>query len=105
MTSTKRATPEELGLLYRALAFVSNEQDVASLLEDMCTISEIDEMAQRLTVARMLANEHSYTSISEATGASATTIARVSKSLNYGAGGYRLVLSPEVGTADENGRN
>ena len=95
MTSTKRATPEELGLLYRSLASQASERVVAALLEDMCTIREIDEMAQRLTVAKLLAADYSYTSISELTGASATTIARVSKALNYGAGGYRAVLGLE----------
>jgi TrpR-related protein YerC/YecD len=49
-------------------------------------------MAQRLAVARMLhAGEH-YTDIQHATGASSTTISRVSRSLNYGAGGYRAVI-------------
>ena len=96
MTSTKKATPEELSFLYRALASQTNEQAVAALLEDMCTIREIDEMAQRLTVAKLLDADHPYTAISEATGSSATTIARVSKSLNYGAGGYRAILDLEA---------
>ncbi|MCL2757070.1 MAG: YerC/YecD family TrpR-related protein [Coriobacteriia bacterium] len=92
MTSTKKATAEELVLLYRALASQTDEQAVAALLEDICTIREINEMAQRLTVARLLDADQPYIAISEQTGASATTIARVSKSLNYGAGGYRKVL-------------
>jgi TrpR-related protein YerC/YecD len=92
VASIKRATAEELDFLYHALASVNSEKDVAALLLDMCTFREIDEMAQRLTVAQMLANEQSYIAISEATGASATTISRVSKSLNYGSGGYRRVL-------------
>jgi len=92
MTATKKATPEELASLYRALASQTDEQVIAALLEDMCTIREIDEMAQRLTVAKLLDADQSYIAIIEQTGASATTIARVSKSLNYGAGGYRKVL-------------
>ena len=99
MTSTKRATPEELELLYRALASQTDERVVAALLEDMCTIGEIHEMAQRLTVAKLLAADHSYTVISELTGASTTTIARVSKALNYGAGGYRAALGLEASDA------
>ncbi|MCL1891253.1 MAG: YerC/YecD family TrpR-related protein [Coriobacteriia bacterium] len=98
MTSTKPATPQDLKRLYRALASLANEQAVAALLEDICTIREIDEMAQRLFVAQLLAEEHSYTYISEQTGASATTIARVSKALNHGAGGYRRVLDREKST-------
>jgi len=98
MKSKKNASPEELGLLYQALASQTDENVIAALLEDLCTIREIHEMAQRLTVARLLANEYPYTAISEITGASATTIARVSKSLNYGAGGYRVALGLD-GTA------
>ena len=96
MTTSKRATPAELALLYRSLAALTDEQVVAALLEDMCTIREIDEMAQRLYVAKLLENDHSYLDISELTGASATTIARVSKALHYGAGGYRSVLDNEA---------
>ena len=95
MTPLKRATPEELELLYRALANQNDVQVIAALLEDMCTIREIHEMAQRLTVAKLLAEEQSYNMITEETGASATTIARVSKALNYGAGGYEIVLAQE----------
>jgi TrpR-related protein YerC/YecD len=61
-------------------------------MEDLCTIREINEMAQRLTVAVLLDTGESYTAIGEKTGASATTIARVSKCLNYGTGGYRAVI-------------
>jgi TrpR-related protein YerC/YecD len=49
-------------------------------------------MAQRLQVARMLAAGEHYSAIQVTTGASATTISRVSKSLNYGADGYARVL-------------
>jgi TrpR-related protein YerC/YecD len=61
-------------------------------MEDLCTIREINEMAQRLTVAALLDEGESYSAIGEKTGASATTIARVSKCLNYGTGGYRAVI-------------
>jgi TrpR-related protein YerC/YecD len=88
----KRATPEELSHLYQAMAQLSDPVDIAHLLEDLCTIREIDEMAQRLQVARLLSEHLSYAAITEKTGVSATTIARVAKALNYGAGGYRQVL-------------
>jgi TrpR-related protein YerC/YecD len=61
-------------------------------MEDICTIREVHEMAQRLTVAAMLDEGESYVAIQGRTGASATTIARVSKCLNHGSGGYRAAL-------------
>lgn len=90
--NVKPATEAEKEYLYNALASLTTPEDVAALLEDMCTIREIEEMSQRLEVARLLNKKEPYTSITEKTGASATTIARVAKSLNHGAGGYRQVL-------------
>ena len=65
---------------------------VFAFLQDVCTVREIQEMAQRLAVARMLAAGEHYDHIREATGASTTTISRVSRCLNYGADGYKRVL-------------
>ncbi len=90
--SVRPATEAELAQLYSALAGLDAPEDIAALLEDMCTIREIEEMSQRLEVARLLGRRESYATITELTGASATTIARVARSLNYGAGGYKQVL-------------
>ena len=59
---------------------------------DVCTVREVHEIAQRLAVARMLADGKHYNDIEAATGASSTTISRVSRALNYGADGYRRVI-------------
>ena len=84
-------TPEVENLLH-VLTAIDDEEVAFALLEDMFTIREIRESSQRLAVARMLDEGRSYTQIEEATGASATTIARVSKCLSYGPGGYRAAL-------------
>ncbi len=78
--------------LLDVLAGMDDKETLFALLEDLFTIREIKETSQRLTVARMLDEGKSYASIEQATGASATTIARVSKCLSYGAGGYRAAL-------------
>jgi TrpR-related protein YerC/YecD len=92
MTNTKHVSDEELSRLYEAIARTDDPTQVKILMEDLCTIREVNEMAQRLTVAFMLDNGESYAAIQDKTGASATTIARVSKCLNYGTGGYRAVI-------------
>lgn len=84
-------TPEVEDLL-EVLADMSDKDTLFALLEDLFTIREIRESSQRLAVARMLDSGRSYAQIEEATGASATTIARVSKCLSYGSGGYRAAL-------------
>lgn len=78
--------------LLAVLAALDDEDVIFALLEDLFTIREIRETSQRLAVARLLAAGKSYAAIEEATGASATTIARVSKCLSYGSGGYRAAL-------------
>ena len=84
-------TPEVENLL-RVFAEISNPDDVFALLEDIFTIREIHDISQRLQVAGMLSRGLSYNAIEDATGASATTIARVSKCLSYGSGGYEAAL-------------
>ena len=85
-------TPEVNDLL-RVFATLDDEDTIYALLEDLFTIREIKETSQRLAVARLLDAGKSYTAIEEATGASATTIARVSKCLSYGTGGYAAALN------------
>ena len=92
-------TPEVEDLL-DVLAAIDDKDTLFALLEDMFTIREIRESSQRLAVARMLDAKKSYAKIEEATGASATTIARVSKCLSYGAGGYRAALD-ELASREE----
>jgi TrpR-related protein YerC/YecD len=95
MAVAKHASDAELQRLYPAFAHSEDPAQVEAIMGDLCTIREIHEMAQRLTVAFMLDAGESYTAIQERTGASTTTIARVSKCLNYGTGGYRAVLERE----------
>ncbi|MBR2789430.1 MAG: TrpR YerC/YecD [Eggerthellaceae bacterium] len=87
--------------LYRALAVLDDPKDVEALLIDLCTTTEVDELANRLAVARLLAAGKSYTVIQKTTGASAATIARVSKFLSEGAGGYAKVLAKIAEREDE----
>jgi TrpR-related protein YerC/YecD len=91
MSEDRVRTPEVDDLLH-ALLLLDDADEAYALLLDLCTIREIQDMAQRLHVARMLSAGEHYSAISDATGASATTISRVSKSLNYGADGYSRVL-------------
>ena len=79
-------TPEVENLL-SVFAKLNDNDTVFALLEDLFTIREIRETSQRLAVARLLSSGKPYSAIEEATGASATTIARVSKCLSYGSGG------------------
>jgi len=78
--------------LLTVLASMDSTDEVYDFLLDLCTVREIAEMSQRLEVARLLAGGQSYLDVQDVTGASATTISRVSKCLNYGSGGYEDAL-------------
>lgn len=87
--------------LLSVLASLDTEDEVYDFLLDLCTVREITEMSQRLEVARLLADGQSYVYVQDVTGASATTISRVSKCLNYGSGGYERALSIIERAADD----
>lgn len=78
--------------LFQAFLQLKNIDECYNFFEDICTISEIKALAQRLEVARMLRDGRTYTDIGEKTGASTATISRVNRCLNYGADGYKMVL-------------
>lgn len=78
--------------LIKAIVSLKNEEDCYKFFEDICTISELKALAQRLEVARMLNEGCIYEAIVEKTGASTATISRVKRCLVYGSDGYNLVM-------------
>lgn len=83
----------EVDDLLRVLAIMDDEDEIYKLLEDLFTVREIRETSQRLAVASLLTKGKSYSAVESETGASTATIARVSKCLGYGSGGYALALA------------
>ena len=77
---------------FEALSLVDTREEYYRFFEDICTVGEINAIAQRLEVAKMLADEQTYTRIAEVTGASTATISRVKKCLNYGSDCYNIFL-------------
>jgi TrpR-related protein YerC/YecD len=77
----------------RALLALNTPAEMRSFLRDLMTEGEIEDMAKRLETARMLSENATYPAVQEATGFSTTTIARVSKWLQEGEGGYATVLN------------
>ncbi len=78
--------------LYRAIAALENEDECRRFLQDLCTVSELKAMEQRMDVAMLLDEGLIYSDILERTGASSATISRVNRCLHYGADGYRTVI-------------
>lgn len=95
MDAREALATEAAQKLVSAIVGLQSEDEVRALLQDLCTPREIEDLSQRLEVARLLDAGEPYLAVQERTGASSTTVSRVSKCLNGEAGGYRTVLSRE----------
>lgn len=79
--------------LYEAVLQLRNVEECRSFFQDLCTVSEIKAMEQRMEAAVMLESGSIYSDVLQQTGASSATISRVNKSLHYGEGGYKTVIA------------
>lgn len=78
--------------LFEALTQLQTSDEFAGFFRDLCTRSELEAMAERWEVARLVDRGISYREISRITGASTTTVTRIAHWLKHGEGGYRLLL-------------
>ena len=88
----KQADKEELDLLYESLLQLKTPEECRRFMEDLCTVTELKAMRQRIEVAMYLREGMIYQDILKQTGASSATISRVNRSLNYGNDGYDMVF-------------
>ena len=79
--------------LYRAIILLQTEEECRNFLQDLCTVSELKAMEQRMEVAMLLDDGLIYSDILERTGASSATISRVNRSLSYGTGAYEKIFA------------
>ncbi|HSL93278.1 MAG TPA: YerC/YecD family TrpR-related protein [Bacillota bacterium] len=103
----KIAQQSDVQMFYRAVLNLKNLEECHMFFMDICTINEIQTIAQRLQVAQLLDQGNTYVAIEQITGASTATISRVKRSVQYGAGGYDFMLprlresAPQSNTEDE----
>lgn len=83
---------ESMNRLFEAILRLDTVEECYRFFEDLCTVKEIQDMAQRLDTAVMLYEGASYQKIAEQVNTSSATICRVNKCLNYGEGGYRTAI-------------
>jgi TrpR-related protein YerC/YecD len=81
-----------LDQLFLSILSLKDLEECYLFFDDLCTINEIQSLAQRLEVARMLRDGFTYQKIEGETGASTATISRVKRCLNYGNDGYEMAL-------------
>ena len=83
---------KEIRELFDAIQSLESRDEAEAFFRDLCTLAELEAMAHRWDVARLLEKGLPYLEIAERTGASTTTVTRVAHWLRHGEGGYRLAL-------------
>jgi len=78
--------------LYHAIMALKTEEECRRFLQDLCTVSELKALEQRIDVAMLLDDGLIYSDILEKTGASSATISRVNRCLHYGSEGYKTII-------------
>ena len=92
---------QSLDRLFEAILRLESVDECYNFFEDVCTINEVQDMAQRFDVALLLDEGRNYQSIAKDVNVSTATISRVSRCLNYGSGGYRTAIE-KLKAAEEN---
>lgn len=87
-----RFRSESVDRLFQTILNLESIEECYQYFADICTIKEVQDMAQRLDAAILLDEGLSYQKIAEQVEVSSATIGRVSKCLNYGSGGYRNAI-------------
>ena len=80
--------------LYHLLANITEPGDIAALLEDMCTLKELENMAERLFTAKLLLSGCTYNQVMSQADISSATLSRVSRCVQQGRG-YSKLLKTE----------
>jgi len=78
--------------LFATIASLRTPEEARRFLRDLCTRSELDAMAHRWQIARLLDEGLPYLEIAKRTHASTTTVTRVAQWLRDGEGGYAQAL-------------
>lgn len=90
--TNRRPRDPRLDYLYKAILTLETVDECYEFFDDLCTVSEIQEMSRRILAAKMLQSNKVYAEIAEETGLSTATISRVNKCLKYGNEGYIKAL-------------
>lgn len=79
--------------LFEAILSLNDMDECYSFFEDLCTMKELADMAQRLEAAKMLLEGKTYEQIVKSVEISTATISRINRCIQYGNGGYASILN------------
>ena len=87
------AKQERIENLYRLIAAIDNVEDCRALFDDLCTVKEVENMAERCYAAKLLMEGNTYNQVMAQSDISSATLSRVSRCVQYGKGYSRLLKS------------
>lgn len=79
--------------LYQEILKLETLEECERFFDDLCTITELEAMLQRIKAAKMLLDEKTFQEVTKETKISSATLARVSKCIKYGDGGYKDIIN------------
>ena len=82
---------ERINTLFQLIASIDSVEDCRALFEDMCTIKEVANMAERLFAAKLLMEGNTYNQVMAQADISSATLSRVSRCVQYGSGYSKLL--------------
>jgi TrpR-related protein YerC/YecD len=87
--------------LFDAILSLETREDCYRFFEDLCTVKEVSDMAQRLEAAKMLLNGNTYEQIVRTVEISTATISRINRCIQYGSGGYKDTIEKTKQAAEQ----
>lgn len=78
--------------LFEEILKLETIEECDKFFDDLCTINELEAMLQRIKAAKMLLEDKTFQEVVKETGISSATLARVSKCIKYGDGGYKAII-------------
>ena len=78
--------------LFDEILKLETEEECSKFFDDLCTINELDSMLQGIKAAKMLLEDKTFQEVIKETQISSATLARVSKCIKYGDGGYKDII-------------
>ena len=82
---------ERINQLFDLLVSLDNTDDCRALFSDLCTVKEVENMAERLWAAKLLMEGNTYNQVMARADISSATLSRVSRCVQYGSGYAKLL--------------
>lgn len=100
LLDTWRKEPAFLALC-AAIRTAKTQDELADVLGDLLTIGELQEVSERLEIAKLLGQGLSYRQVAARARVSTTTVTRVARAIENGTGGLRRILKVHRHYRDE----